>query len=266
MQTIDIDAPTLTAKIVALWWPVIRVSGFVLSAPVVGASALPARVKVMIIVGLGFLFSPLIAIPAGLTVFSAAGAVAAVQELLIGVSIGLVVSLAFEAFTLAGQAAAMSMGLGYATLIDPLHGANTTVLGHLLTIFATLTYLAMDGHLVLFGVLANSFQTLPIGGTHVDGNFLMSLAIWGGRIFESGLLIALPAIVAIVIVNLALGVVTRAAPQLNLFGVGFPITLLGGFFVLSVGFDGIMAGISSVLHGALAAAAEFASGPARAGP
>jgi flagellar biosynthetic protein FliR len=244
MQTINIDAPSLAAKIVALWWPVIRVSGFVLAAPVVSATALPARVKVMIIVGLGFLFSPLIAIPAGLSV----------------------VSLAFEAFTLAGQAAAMSMGLGYATLIDPQHGANTTVLGQLLTIFATLTYLAIDGHLVLFGVLAQSFQTLPIGGTHVDANFLMSLAIWGGRIFESGLLIALPAIVAIVIVNLALGVVTRAAPQLNLFGVGFPITLLGGFFVLFTGFDGIMAGVSSVLHGALAAAAEFASGPARSVP
>jgi flagellar biosynthetic protein FliR len=266
MQTINIDVPNLAAKVVALWWPVIRVSGFVLAAPVVSSTALPARVKVMLIIGLGFLFSPLIAIPAGLSVFSGAGAVAAVQELLIGVSIGLVVSLAFEAFTLAGQAAAMTMGLGYATLIDPQHGANTTVLGQMLTIFATLTYLAMDGHLVLFGVLANSFQTLPIGGAHVDGNFLMSLALWGGGIFESGLLIALPAIVAIVIVNLALGVVTRAAPQLNLFGVGFPITLLGGFFVLFTGFDGIMAGVSSVLHGALAAAAEFASGPGRAVP
>jgi len=266
MQPVNVDVHTLAARLIALWWPVIRVSGFVLAAPIVSATALPARVKVMIIVGLGFLFSPLIAIPAGLSVFSAAGAVAAVQELLIGVSIGLVVTLAFEAFTLAGQAAAMTMGLGYATLIDPQRGANTAVLGQLLTVFATLTYLAMNGHLVLFGVLANSFQTLPLGGTHVDGNFLMSLAVWGGRIFESGLLIALPAIVAIVIVNLALGVVTRAAPQLNLFGVGFPITLLGGFFVLFAGFDGIMAGVSSVLHDALAAAAELASGPARAVP
>jgi len=266
VHTIDIDAAGFAPKIIRLWWPAIRVSGFVMTAPIVSATALPARVRVMLIVVLAFLFAPLVAVPAGLSIFSAPGAVAALQELLIGVSIGLVVSLAFEAFTLAGQTAAMTMGLGYATLIDPQRGASTTVLGQLLTVFATLAYLAVNGHLVLFGVLAGSFQTLPIGAAPVHGSLLMSLAIWGGRIFESGLVIALPAIVAIIIVNLALGVITRAAPQLNLFGVGFPITLLGGFLVLIVGFDGIMSGISNVLDEALTAAAEFAAGPARAVP
>ena len=120
-----------------------------------------------------------------------------------------------------------------------------------------LAYLAIDGHLVLLAALANSFQTLPIGGGGVGRDFLESVIVWGGRVFEAGLLIALPAVVALVIVNLALGVVTRAAPQLNLWGVGFPLTLLTGFLVLYAGFDGILAGISSLLHGALAAAAAL---------
>jgi flagellar biosynthetic protein FliR len=84
----------------------------------------------------------------------------------------------------------------------------------------------------------------------------------GARVFESGLLIALPAVIALVIVNLALGVVTRAAPQLNLFGIGFTITLLCGFFVLIAGLDGIMAGIGSLIGSALQAAADLVQTPA----
>jgi flagellar biosynthetic protein FliR len=83
------------------------------------------------------------------------------------------------------------------------------------------------------------------------------MGVWGARIFETGLLVALPAVVALIIVNLALGVVTRAAPQLNLFGVGFTITLMSGFVVLIVGLDGLMVGISSLLDSALSAVVDL---------
>jgi flagellar biosynthetic protein FliR len=154
------------------------------------------------------------------------------------------------------------MGLGFATLVDPERGANTPVIGQLFMILGTLTYLAINGHLVLLAALAHSFQSLPIGTANVDRDLLLGMAIWGARVFESGLLIALPAVVALVIVNLALGVVTRAAPQLNLFGIGFTITLLAGFFVLMVGMDGIMVGISSLLDSALTAVGELVAGRA----
>ena len=145
------------------------------------------------------------------------------------------------------------MGLGFATLVDPNHGASTTVLGQMFMMFGILTYLAINGHLLLLGALANSFQTLPIGAANFDKGFLLAVATWGGRVFETGLLVALPAMIALVMVNMALGVITRAAPQLNLFGVGFTISLLGGFFILIVGLDGVMAGISGLIDGALAA-------------
>src|SRR6202035_1964447 len=127
-------------------------------------------------------------------------------------------------------------------------------------------YLAINGHLVLLRPLAESFQTLPIGAAHIDKNVLSSVVLWGARVFESGLLIALLAVIALVIVNLALGVVTRAAPQLNLFGIGFTITLMSGFLVLLAGLDGIMSGIAALINSALQAASSLVGTPATAVP
>jgi len=245
-----------------LWWPMLRVGGFVLAAPTLSETVIPGRIKVIMSLSLAFLMAPTVQIPAALSIFSGAGLLAAVTELLIGLSIGMVVQLAFEALIFAGQAISLSMGLGFATLVDPQRGANTTVIGQMFMILGILTYLAINGHLALLGALAESFHTLPIGAPNIDKNFLLSVALWGARVFESGLLIALPAVIALVIVNLALGVVTRAAPQLNLFGIGFTISLLCGFFVLIVGIDGIMAGISSLIGSALAEANELVGAPA----
>jgi len=249
-----------------MWWPVLRIGGFVLTAPAAGEAAVPRLVKIVLTLALALLMAPLVQVPADLSVFSAAGMLSAVLELLIGVSIGMVVQLAFEALVFAGQSISLTMGLGFATLVDPQRGAQTPVLGQMFMIFGTLTYLAINGHLMLLGALAQSFHTLPIGAAHVDKNFLLSVVLWGARVFDAGLLIALPAVIALVIVNLALGVVTRAAPQLNLFGIGFTITLLSGFFVLIAGLDGIMSGISSLIGSALTAVSELAGAHAAGAP
>lgn len=264
MQPLTLNAADVSLWVGRLWWPALRVGGFVLTAPIASETVIPRKVKIILSLSLAFLMAPLVQVPAALSIFSGAGLLAAVQEVLIGVAIGLVVQLTFEALIFAGQTISLTMGLGFATLVDPQRGANTTVVGQMFMIFGLLTYLAINGHLVLLGALAESFQTLPIGVAHVDKQFLMSLVLWGARVFESGLLIALPAVIALVIVNLALGVITRAAPQLNLFGIGFTITLLCGFFVLIVGLDGIMVGISSLINSALKAVSELV-GPSVAG-
>ncbi|HMK87083.1 MAG TPA: flagellar biosynthetic protein FliR [Steroidobacteraceae bacterium] len=262
MQPILIDAAEVSRWVVRLWWPVLRVGGFVLAAPIASESIVPKTVKIGLSLALAFILAPLASAPQGLSIFTAAGAVAALQEVLIGIAIGMVVQLAFEAFAFAGQSISTTMGLGFATLVDPQHGADTPMLGQLFTIFGTLAYLAVNGHLVLIGALATSFKSLPIAGTHVDESLLWSIAAWGARVFETGLLIALPAVTAMVIVNLALGVVTRAAPQLNLFGIGFTITLLSGFLVLIIGLDGLTAGISGLIDGALSQVADLVAAPA----
>ena len=258
MQTITLNAADVSTWVGRLWWPALRVSGFVLTAPAASETSVPSLVKIVLTLGLAFLLAPLVQVPAGLSIFSADGMLSAILELLIGVSIGLVVQLAFEALTFAGQSISMTMGLGFATLVDPQHGAQTPVLGQMFMIFGTLTYLSIDGHLMLINALAESFKHLPIGAAHIGHDFLLTLVLWGARVFDAGLLIALPIVIALVTVNLALGVVTRAAPQLNLFGIGFTITLLSGFFVLLAGLDGIMSSISSLLNSALMAAAELA--------
>ena len=251
LQPITISAADVSGLVSHLWWPSLRISGFVLVAPIASEMAIPSRVKIVLTLALAFLVAPFAAVPAELSIFSGAGLVAAVQELLIGVAIGMVMQLAFDGLTFAGQTISMSMGLGFSTLVDPQHGANVPVLGQIITIMGTLSYLVMNGHLVLLGALAASFQTLPIGMAHVDKDFLLTVATAGARIFETGLLVALPAMIALLIVNMALGVVARAAPQLNLFGIGFTVTLLCGFFVLLVGFDGIMVGIRGLIDNAL---------------
>ncbi|MDE2347417.1 MAG: flagellar biosynthetic protein FliR [Gammaproteobacteria bacterium] len=266
MQALVIDTADLSGWAVRLWWPVLRIGGFVSSAPVLNSTTVPPRIKIVLTLALAFLLAPSITVPAALSIFSGPGVLAAVRELAIGIAIGMVVQVAFEAFTLAGQMVAITMGLGFATLIDPQRGANTTVMGQLFMILAVLTYLSMDGHLMLLGALANSYVGVPIGGAGVDRNLWLTVGLLGGRIFETGLLIALPAVIALILINIALGVVTRAAPQLNLFGIGFPITLFAGFLVLYAGMDGVMSGISIVIHGALTAVVNLVAARAPAVP
>jgi flagellar biosynthetic protein FliR len=260
VQPLIVSAADVGQIVARLWWPALRIGGFVLTAPIASESTIPRRVKVVLTLGLGFLLAPLAPVPPELSIFSGAGVLTAAQELLIGTAIGLVMQLAFDALTFAGQTISMSMGLGFATLVDPQRGTNVTVVGQLFMFAGLLTYLAINGHLMLLGALANSFQTMPIGGSPVAAGFLLAVAGWGARIFETGLLLALPAVVALIVVNMALGVVTRAAPQLNLFGIGFIITMLFGFFALIVGMDGVMAGISGLIDSALAAAVDLSAG------
>jgi flagellar biosynthetic protein FliR len=260
-----LNAADVSMWVSRMWWPALRVSGFVLTAPAASEAVVPGRVKIVLTLALAFLLAPLVEVPAGLSIFSAAGMLAAVLELLIGVSIGMVVQLTFEALVFAGQSISLTMGLGFATLVDPQRGAQVPVLGQMFMIFGTLIYLSINGHLMLLGALAESFHSLPIG-SHLGQDFLMSVVLWGARVFDTGLLIALPAVIALVIVNLALGVVTRAAPQLNLFGIGFTITLLSGFFVLLSGLDGIMSGISTLINSALTEVSDLVGAPAAGAP
>jgi flagellar biosynthetic protein FliR len=257
MQPVEFNVADLSAWVGRMWWPALRVSGFVLSAPTLSDVTVPPMVKIVFTLAITLMLAGLVQAPSDLSIFSAAGFATAALELLIGIAIGMVMQVAFEALIFAGQTVSLTMGLGFATLVDPQHGAQTPVLGQMFMIMGTLTYLAINGHLMLLNTLVMSFQTMPIGAGQAGGNFFMLVAQWGAHVFDTGLLIALPAVIALVIVNLALGVVSRAAPQLNLFGIGFTITLMCGFFVLIVGLDGIMAGINSIIENALHAAATL---------
>ncbi len=255
----NFDAAQISAWVAQLWWPLLRIGGFIAVAPVMGSSSVPARGRIGLSLAIALLLAPLVQPAAAIEPLSAVGLVAAINQVLIGLAIGMTVSLVFDALALAGQTISMTMGLGYATLVDPQRGANTAVLGQMFTILGTLVYLSLDGHLALLAVFARSFQTIPVGAQLLDRHVFGTVASWGASVFESGLLIALPATVALLVVNLALGVVTRAAPQLNLFGVGFPIAMLAGYFVLISGLDSTISGTTHLLERALLAAGDLIS-------
>jgi flagellar biosynthesis protein FliR len=155
-----------------------------------------------------------------------------VQQLVIGLAMGFSVSLAFAAVQLAGDFIGAQMGLGFAWFVDPQSSAQSPMVGSLLNLIATLIFLAIDGHLILLAVISKSFTFAPIGSTFVDVMDWHKLLAAGSTVFSIGLHLALPAVAAVFISNVALGVLTRAAPQLNLFAIGFPITLSLGMLVL----------------------------------
>src|ERR1700683_3948424 len=178
MQPLTLTAADVSMWVGRMWWPALRIGGFVLAAPIASEAVVPRLVKIVLTLALAFLLGPLVPVPTGLSIFSAAGMLTAVLELLIGVAIGMVVQVAFESLVFAGQSISLTMGLGFATLVDPQRGAQVPVLGQMFMIFGTLIYLSINGHLMLLGALAESFHTLPIGA-HVGQDFLMSVVLWG---------------------------------------------------------------------------------------
>ncbi|RMG29719.1 MAG: flagellar biosynthetic protein FliR, partial [Gammaproteobacteria bacterium] len=143
-----------------------------------------------------------------------------------------VLQVVFSALVMAGQLVGMTMGLGFATLVDPQNGIQVPVVSRYYVTLASLLFLALDGHLALFSLVAESFRTLPVAPIGLHADDLRRLALWGGELFAGGVLVGLPVVVALLLANLVFGVITRAAPQLNIFAVGFPATLALGFAVI----------------------------------
>lgn len=224
----------LNALIAGLLWPLSRILGLIAAAPVFGSVSVPVQVKI----GLGFFLSIIIAplVPAlsPLDPISFQGLLILVQQLVLGLAMGFAMRIVFAAVEMAGTLTGMTMGLSFATFFDPQSRGQSTAIGQFFALLATLAFLAVDGHLLLISILAESFLTLPIAPLPLDGQSFYHLANWGGRIFSTGLQLSLPILAALLITNIALGILTRAAPQLNIFGIGFPVTLSVGLVLIAV--------------------------------
>ncbi len=256
----ELDSAQITGWLTALLWPLLRISGLMLVAPVLGANVVPARLRVVLSLALAVLVSPLAPPPPAFDPLSAQGVLAMAMQVAIGAAIGFAVQIAFDALVMAGQLVAMTMGLGFATLVDPARGGATPVLSQFLLILGILLFLSVDGHVALIGVLVESFRWAPVGPAGLGQDGLWSLALWAGKVFEAGLVIALPALIALLGINLGMGVVSRAAPQLNLFAVGFPVAMLFGFLVLLLSLPALRGVFMDLLEQAFAVAAAVGGG------
>ncbi|KVQ17353.1 flagellar biosynthetic protein FliR [Burkholderia ubonensis] len=224
----------LNAWLTAFLWPFVRMLALIAVAPVTGHASVPGRVKIGVAAFMALVVAPTLEAMPAVTVFSAQGIWIVVTQFLIGVAMGFTMQIVFAAAQAAGDAIGLSMGLGFATFFDPHASGATPVMGRFLNAVAILAFLAFDGHLQVLAALAASFQALPVSAELLHAPGWRTLAAFGATVFQMGLLLALPVVAALLIANLALGILNRAAPQVGIFQVGFPVTMLVGLLLVQL--------------------------------
>ena len=236
----DVGFAQATAFVGSLMWPFMRIGAMLMAMPVLGTRMVPTRVKIVATLAISIFVLPLLPPVPEVEALSLSGLFISIQQVLIGFAMGFTLQLIFGALMIAGESIAMSMGLGFASMIDPNNGVSVPVISQLFVIMGTLLFLALGGHLMLIQLLVNSFQSLPIAPTGVERESLWAIANWGSQMFIGAVWIAIPALISMLVVTISLGVMTRAAPQLNIFSVGFPITMFLGFVILMLILPGFL--------------------------
>lgn len=231
---ITLSSAELNTLIAAFLWPLTRILGLIAIAPVFGNLSIPFQVKVLLGVMLALIIAPTVPALPAMDPMSMAGVLILIQQFVIGLAMGFVMRIIFAAVEMAGEIAGLTMGFGFAQFFDPQTRGRSSAISQFLALLTIMIFLAANVHLTLLSALAESFSTLPIGTAAISGQTFHQTALWGGHIFSAGVQLSLPIVAALLITNVALGILTRAAPQLNLFGIGFPITLGVGFVMVAL--------------------------------
>lgn len=229
-----VTSAQLASWITAFLWPFVRMLSLIGTAPIFSEAKVQRPLKVALAALLAIAIVPGLgadAIP-DVPLFSAAGVWIIAQQVLIGAAMGFSMKLVFAAVQAAGDYIGLQMGLSFASFFDPASGGQTVVLSRIFNMLTLLIFLSLDGHLLLIATLAESFHILPISDAPLSATGWRTLALSGGSIFAMGLMLALPLIAALLTLNLAMGILNRASPQLSIFAVGFPLTLLAGLLML----------------------------------
>ncbi len=236
-----------TAFVGSLVWPMMRIGAMLMAMPVIGTRLVPTRIKIILTFVLSVLVLPLLPEVPQVEALSVQGLLISVQQILIGLSMGFTMQLVFGALMIAGESIAMSMGLGFASMVDPTNGVNVPVISQFFIIIGTLLFLALGGHLTLIQLVVSSFQSLPISPSGVERDSYWALFSWGSQMFIGALWVAIPALISMLVITLSMGVMTRAAPQLNIFSVGFPVTMFMGFIILILVLPGFLPRINQMM-------------------
>lgn len=238
----------------------VRIGAAFVAAPVFGAIAMPVMVRVTLAGAIGLLVMAAHPVTPPTQVFGLATFVAVAAEALVGLAIGFILQIAFAAPMIASEVIGGSMGIGFANTVDPLNGRSSPALGQFMTIILTLLFLSVDGHLILVDTIVKSYVALPPGGAWLAPQQLKDIAFFGGYAFLAGLLLALPVGFLLLCVNLAVGMLSRSAPALNLFAVGLPASLAVGVIALAMAFPVMGDFMLVIVREALAAASSLVLG------
>ena len=234
---LNLLAADVIERFYTFMWPMLRISALMLTAPILAQNAINIRFRILISLALTWLVYPLHRWPA-MDPTSAQGLLQIFNQVAIGALMGLVLQVAVAAVVVGGQSISSAMGLSMASMIDPNLG-NVPVVSQFLLILASLVFVGFGGHAILLGLISESFHTLPIGANLISQAVMGKLIQWSSMMFLGALLIALPVMVFLLFVNVGLGIVTRAAPSLNIFAVGFPAMTMAGFLILIASMDAI---------------------------
>jgi flagellar biosynthetic protein FliR len=233
------------------FYPFVRIGAMLSIMPIFGIRAVPVKVKVFLSLFITMAVAPSLALPPPVDPFSWQGVLFILQQVLIGLAMGVIFMVVFQAFVVAGHMIAMGMGLAFASMVDPGTGSQAPIVSQYFTIIATLLFLALNGHLLVIQMAVDSFEYLPVGSDFLNRDSLRLIFEFGSYMFSAGVLISLPAITTLLLINIAFGVVTRAAPALNIFAVGFPITLLTGLIMLSLTTPLVLPHLQELIHRAM---------------
>lgn len=226
-----LSSADLDTMLALFFFPFARILAWLSFDPLLGNRAVPARARVVLAAALAVAVTPMLPTDTPFRLASGDGILILLQQIAIGAALGFSVRIVFSAVEFAGQLMGLQMGLSFATLFDPVNGAQTQVIAQFLVLTTALILFAFNGHHMVIVALVESFREIPIGATLSAGGFAM-LAHWGGALFSVGFHIALPVTAALLATNLTIGMMSRASPQLNIFAIGFPLTLGAGFIVL----------------------------------
>lgn len=200
--------------------------------PIIGARLVSPKIRIVFAISVTLALMPAIPPVPSVDALSILGFIVVIQQILIGAVMGFIVQLLFQIPAFGGQLIAMQNGLGMSKIMDPLNGVNVATIGQLFLMTANLIFLALNGHLVMFQVLAESFNTLPISEGGLPYQSYKDLVGYTSWMFASSLLIALPTIVALLIVNMSFGVISKVASQFNIISIGFPFNMVFGLFII----------------------------------
>lgn len=229
-------------------WPLMRISALFISMPVFTVKPLPARIRMAASVLITLVLLPVLPPTPEVELFSFDGWMITIHQIVLGVTAGFILQMVFSIMLLAGQSIAYSMGLGFASMIDPATGVQVPVIAQLFVISGSLMFLGVDGHLLLIELIAQSFTTLPVGRIGLGLDEIWQILSWSSQIFAGGVLLALPIMIALLLVNLSFGIASKAAPQLQIFGVGFPVSIILGMILIWVGISDMLEGFAQFLH------------------
>lgn len=224
----------LNLWLTAFLWPFTRILALVAVAPVVGHRSVPTRVKIGLAAFVTLIVAPTLAPMPQVTVFSAEGVWILVNQFLIGAALGFTMQIVFAVVTAAGDLMGLGMGLGFASFFDPQANTSTPALSSWLNIMAMLAFLVFDGHLQMIAALVETFHSVPVSANVLSGNGYRLIVGWGATVFNAGLLLSLPVVVALLITNISLGILNRAAPQIGIFQIGFALTMLVGLLLIQL--------------------------------